>query len=30
MRLNPGVFDVWVFRRAAHGVEYLVRALRAE
>ena len=24
MRLNPGVFDAWVFRRTAGGVEYLL------
>lgn len=24
MQLNPAVFDVWVFRRTAAGVEYLV------
>ena len=24
MKLNPAVFDVWVFRRATKGVEYLL------
>jgi len=24
MHLNPGVFDVWVFRRGSTGVEYLL------
>ena len=24
MQLNPAVFDLWVFRRGSHGVEFLV------
>ena len=24
MRFNPAVYDLWVFRRHAHGAEFLV------